>query len=327
MLYTLPWSMTDTDKMRRVGVEIEMAEISLEAMAEAIHKEFGGHIHARDAFLQQVQDTQVGDFTVELDARVLRDQSYLQHLQQLGITLSDTDRTHLDQWLAKAAGRLVPHEIVAPPLTLDALPRLDRVRAALHAQGAKGTQSSLHYAFGLQLNIEVHSQDATWILNILQAFVLLYAPLTKMCQIDLARKLSPYIKPFPGAYVRQILQPDYAPDISTLIDDYLLANPTRNRPLDLLPLFAEIDTSRVMAAPVEHALIKARPALHYRLPNCEIDNPQWSLAKPFKGWARIEQLAADTPKLRQLSAEYLRQPVQALGQWADSCSKQFRDWF
>ncbi|OBX33760.1 putative amidoligase enzyme [Halomonas elongata] len=38
-----------------------------------------------------------------------------------------------------------------------------------------------------------------------------------------------------------MLDPDYQPDLRTLIDDYLEYNPTRNRELDLLPLFAYLD--------------------------------------------------------------------------------------
>lgn len=323
----LPWQNTGAGEARRVGVEMEMAGVTLDAMAEAVRQEFGGRVSSEGPFVTRVQDTSFGNFAVELDARVLKDREFQKHLQRLGIELDSSDSAALDRWLASAAGLLIPHEIVAPPLPLDVLPRIDRVRAALQRQGARGTESSLLYAFGLQLNIEAHSLEAAWLTSILQAFVLLYEALVKAGNIDFSRQLSPYIKPFPGSYVRHVLQPDYRPGITELIDDYLEHNPTRNRPLDMLPLFAEIDRERVMAAPVERELIKPRPALHYRLPNCEIDDPDWTLARPFNGWAEVEHLAADRERLEATSLDFLQRPAQALGQLADEWAKRIRDWF
>ena len=323
----LPWPDAPNGRPRRIGVEIEMAGVPLDAMADAVRAEFGGHIESGGAFVTHVRGTEFGDFQVELDARVLKDHRYREHLRRLGIELDDEDSAALDRWLADAAGRLVPHEIVAPPVPMAVLRRLDRVRAALQRQGAQGTQSSLLYAFGLQLNIEAHSLEPAWLTPVLQAFVLLYEALVKAGNIDLSRQLSPYIKPFPGGYVRHVLQPGYQPSISELIDDYLEFNQTRNRPLDMLPLFAEVDHERVMAAPVERELIKPRPALHYRLPNCEIDDPDWTLARPFNAWAEVEYLAADPDRLEAAREEYLSRPAQALGQLADEWARRIRDWF
>ena len=323
----LPWQHTPDGSPRRVGVEIEMAGVALDVMAEAVRDEFGGRISSEGPFVTHVRDTEFGDFEVELDARVLKDRRYREHLKRLGIELAAEDSAALDRWLADAAGRLVPHEIVAPPVPLAVLPRIDRVRAALQKKGARGTESSLLYAFGLQLNIEAHSLEADWLTSILKAFVLLYEALVKAGNIDFSRQLSPFIKPFPGSYVRHVLQPGYRPGIKELIDDYLEHSPTRNRPLDMLPLFAGIDRERVMAAPVERELIKPRPALHYRLPNCEIDDPDWTLARPFNGWAQVEHLAADLDRLDAAGSEYLERPTQALGQLADEWAKRIRDWF
>lgn len=323
----LPWTRATDGRPRRIGVEIEMAGVDLQTMALAVQREFGGTLDRIDAFVTIVRDAAFGDFQIELDARVLKDREYRKHLRHLGIELDPDDHARLERWLAETAGKLVPHEIVAPPIPLDALERMDRVRKALQQQGAKGTQSSLLYAFGLQLNIEAHRLDAEWITPILRAFVLLYEALVQAGNIDLSRQLSLYIRPFPGSYVRRVLQRDYAPGITELIDDYLEHNPTRNRPLDLLPLFAHIDRDRVMAAPVEHDLIKARPAFHYRLPNCEIDDPDWTLARPFNGWASVEHLAANAERLSAEAEEYLARPSQALGQFADTWARRIRDGF
>ena len=69
--------------------------------------------------------------------------------------------------------------------------------------------------------------------------------LRSRCHPDLSRRISPYIEPYPLDYARLILQPDYAPDSGRLIDDYLRHNPTRNRALDMLPVFAHLDEARV----------------------------------------------------------------------------------
>ncbi|WP_018141450.1 amidoligase family protein [Thioalkalivibrio sp. ALJ7] len=325
--HELPWPTNPDGEARRIGVELEMAGVSLETMAETVQAEFGGHIDSDSAFVCHVRDTEVGDFQLELDARVLKDRAYRDHLARLGIELDDPDEAALDRWLADAAGRLVPHEIVAPPIAAADLPRLDRVRAALQQAGALGTERSLLYAFGLQINIEIHRTDAEWLLAILRSFLLMVEVLTAAGAIDLARRLSPYIRAFPGPFVRYVLDPDFRPDQAGLIDAYLAHNPTRNRPLDLLPLFAHLDADRIDAAPVEHELIKPRPAFHYRLPNCEIDDPEWSLARPFNGWVEVERLAADPERLERLSREYLERPGQALGRWADEWSQRLRDWF
>lgn len=323
----LPWQQTSDGSPRRVGVEIEMAGVTQAVMAEAVRKEFSGTITVVSPFIAQVDDTEYGTFKIELDARPLKEQSYRDQLKRLGIELDAEDSATLDRWLADAAGQLVPHEIVAPPLPLEVLPRMDRVRAALQSKGARGTESSLMYAFALQLNIEAHSLKADWLTSIIKAFVLLYEPLVKASNIDFSRRLSPYIDHFPGSYVRLVLQPGYEPDLEKLIDDYLEHNPTRNRPLDMLPLFTEIDCERVMAAPVERELIKPRPALHYRLPNSEIDDPAWTLARPFNGWAQVEQLAADRERLAAAATAYLQQPAQAVGQLIDEWATRIRDWF
>lgn len=42
-------------------------------------------------------------------------------------------------------------------------------------------------------------------------------------------------------------------------------------------------------------LVKARPAYHYRLPNCLIDEPDWRLAREWNTWVAVERLAADAP--------------------------------
>ena len=59
-----------------------------------------------------------------------------------------------------------------------------------------------------------------------------------------------------------MLDAGYGPDLGALIDDYLAANPTRNRALDLLPLFAELDgiDEQDLAALCRSPLLETRSA-------------------------------------------------------------------
>jgi hypothetical protein len=294
----LPWRENADGEPRRVGVEMEMAGIELDAIAEAVTATLGGRFEADNAFAGVVRETALGDFGVELDLRVLKSGEWRDSLRRLGINLEPGDfRDNLEDVLSRLAGIVVPHELVCPPVDQADLPRLDEVRHRLHAAGAKGTQSSAVYAFGLQFNVDVATFEVDHLLAVLRAFLIRFDGICERERIDLARKLTPFVQPFPEDFVAHVLAADYRPDREAFIDDYLTYTPTRNRPLDLLPLFAELDRERVMAAPVERGLVKPRPAWHYRLPNCRIDDPGWDLSQPWSEWVGIERLAADPDRL------------------------------
>jgi hypothetical protein len=137
----------------------------------------------------------------------------------------------------------------------------------------------------------------------LRAFLALYDWLYALADIDFTRRLTSFVDPFPEEYRLAVLDPSYAPDLDALIDDYLKANPTRNRALDMLPAFAFLKPDKVRAALDEPSSIKARPTFHYRLPNCLVDQPEWSFALEWNRWVEIERLAADAERLTRVSAE------------------------
>lgn len=290
----LPWHENHAGAPRRVGVEMEMAGVDPEQIGAAVTDVLGGRFEAESAFSGTVRETGLGDFGIELDADLLTSRHYLDMLDTVGISIEAGQlRDSLEDVLSRLAGIMVPHELVCPPVNLADLPRIDAIREGLRKAGAKGTHSSALYAFGLQFNVELADDGADHLLAVLRAFLTRFDRICEREQIDFSRKLTPFVQPFPEDFVTHVLDPEYAPDRSTLIDDYLRFTPTRNRPLDLLPILAWIDPDRVRAAPVEHALIKPRPAWHYRLPNALIDDPDWSLARPWKEWAGIEELAAN----------------------------------
>lgn len=288
--------------MRRVGVEVELGGLSLDAAAEIVRELYGGTIDRKNRFTSVVRDTTLGDFGVEIDSAVLKDQRWENALGELGLG------THLlvavDDVLEKLARAWIPCEIASPPIPMDRLEALEPLRGALHAAGAKGTRASPLYAFGFQLNPELPSDDAETILRHLQSFVVLHDWLREVEHIDATRALTPFIGPYPIEWRRRIVATVEPPSIEDLIDDYVASNPTRNRALDMLPAFAWLRPERVTPFAREPDRLHPRPTFHYRLPNSCIDEPGWSFAAPWNRWVTIERLAADAPRLARLCEEY-----------------------
>ena len=225
-------------------------------------------------------------------------------------------RDAIDSAVQRLAQVWIPCEIVAPPIPFTKLPELEALRVALCNHGALGTKASVMYGFGFQLNVEVPDRSAETLLRHLQAFLVLYDWLADVVDVDFTRRIGPFINPFPLEYRKKVLDPRYEPNIDTLIDDYLLANPTRNRPLDMLPVFAMIDEHKVAFAAKDAEKVKARPTFHYRLPNCLVDDPAWSIALEWNRWVEVERLAADPKRMRELEDVFAARANGDLGQKA-----------
>ena len=180
----------------------------------------------------------------------------------------------------------------------------------------------------MQFNPELPSLEPRLITACLKAFLCLYDWLYVRADIDLTRRVTSYVDPFPANYVKKVIAADYWPDLATLIDDYLADNPTRNRALDMLPLFMFLDEDRVRAG-ADDALIKARPTFHYRLPDCEIDKPDWGLYVSWNDWVEVECLAADETRLQRCCAAYLQHlnsPLKRLfSNWANTVENRWLD--
>ena len=92
--------------------------------------------------------------------------------------------------------------------------------------------------------------------------------------------------------------------LDQLFADYLEHNATRNRALDLLPMLAELDEARVRRV-IDDPKIKARPAFHYRLPDCHIEREGWSLDEAWRSWLLVERLAS-LPEEREVLVQAFR---------------------
>lgn len=311
---------TAEGRERSVGVELEMSRIPLEDIARRVQSLYGGRIEVEDRFTCHVKDSQLGDFEIEFDARWAHDRK--KHDAETHDWRAAIER-YADDALLGLAEAVVPAELVCPPLPLSQLPRLDAAIESLRAGGAVGTDASVLYAFGLQFNPELPALDADTIRRYLQAFACLADWLREREQVPPTRRLSPFIRDYPAAYTRLLLRPDYRPDLGRLIDDYLEHNPTRNRALDMLPLFALIDEPRVRAA-VPEQKINQRPTLHYRLPNSRIDRPDWSLHAPWNRWVEVEALADDEARLQEWMAGWSEHdrdhPIDFVG-WRDKVTQ------
>ncbi|NJO55693.1 MAG: amidoligase enzyme [Rhodospirillales bacterium] len=258
----------------------------------------------------RIADSRIGDFKVELDSQYAHPSEATK--EKLETDAQDGDRPDLSARIQRDFARtigdigqfFVPVEIVAPPVPLSRLPELDAIVDDLRAAGAEGTDEGLLFAFATQLNIEVPARDVSTLLRHLQAFLVLSDWLRGEIRLDLNRRVLPFTDPFPRVYATTILDPAYAPDIDGLIDDYLEANPTRNRELDMLPLFADIDADRVRRQ-IDDPRIKARPTFHYRLPDTRLRDPQWGFITEWNRWVRVEQLAADPAALKEAAQSYL----------------------
>jgi hypothetical protein len=311
----LPLPETEQGAVRRLGIELEFGGLTAADAAAIVAATLGGDISARDRHHSKVMGSRIGDITVELDTRWAKP-DFLRAVgpdwrSLLPDTTPDEIRRELEA-LPDTAGPLIgdlldfwlPIEVITPPMPHPHVAMLPGLCDALASAGATGTSRSVFGGFGLHLNPEVARRDAAYLTSVLSAYLLLSHWLRQQTGIPLIRQLGPFIDPFPDEYTALVTADDYAPDLETLIADYIAHNPTRNRELDMLPVFAFLREDQVRDA-LPDEKINARPTFHYRLPNCRLDEPDWSPITEWNRWVMVETLAADDG-LRHEAAEAWR---------------------
>ena len=279
---------------RRVGVELEFAGIDARAVASLIVHRFGGAVVEKDPHAFAVTGSHIGDIGIELDMMAAHPKEGEGKWPGL-----------LRGLIGRAGSVVMPYELSFAPLDWDRIGDLDAVFEAMRRHGARGTEASLINAFGLHLNPEVAEMSADYLVDHLKAFVLLEPWLRHAIRVDLARDLAPFIERFSAGYAARLVDPAYRPGAAELIEDYLAANPSRNRSLDMLPVFAWLDRERVRSR-VADAHVRPRPTFHYRLPDSRIGDPGWSLLPDWDRWVAVERLAADRRRLDDMGAAFLR---------------------
>lgn len=299
-------------KIRRVGVEIEFAGLPPRDTAELVRDLFGGEIVTVSPHRLRVAETRWGEFVIELDTQYAHPDAEVLDARPRDDTEWERQRhqmrldfhTRTRELIGDVVTGLVPTEIVCPPVPWDELDELDALFDALRQHGAKGTDASLLYGFGLHLNPEVPSLEVASVLDHLRAYMLTAEWLREQINVDITREVLPHANPFPRPYALKVLDPRYAPDLDTLIGDYLADNPTRNRELDMTPLFAHLRPGYPHEL-FRNRLVKPRPTFHYRLPDARLSEPGWGSVVEWNRWLEVEKLAADKELLQQRSAGYV----------------------
>lgn len=307
---------TADGRSRRVGVEIEFAGVRERPAAELVAIHFGGRPVRDHAYRFRVP-TDLGEFVVELDTQFAHpgekkaagDDGLDRLIDSMGVGAAEL--------IGDLSTGFVPCEVVAPPLEIAELPRLDALLKDLIEAGARGTDEHPIYAFGLHYNPEVVATTVEHILPVLKSFLLLADRLRRLTLQDTMRTLLPFARPFPRDYVLLVLDPDYRPSLEAFISDYLQYNPTRNRELDCLPLFAHIDRDRVLQA-VNDPRVTPRPTFHYRLPDARFRDVADPVVAEWNRWVQVERLAADTARLDAMAAAYRENFGRLIpGNWAE----------
>jgi len=306
--------------MRRVGVEIEFAGLTPGDAARLVGACFGGNAVQGDTqHYFDVKGARWGDFSVELDTQFVNpDQNLKALLEDSPLAPTEDDLktvgeldTQVRDALGKAVTGIVPTEIVSPPIPWKDLGALATLTDALRQNGAKGTDEGAMYAFGVHLNPEVPGESVGDILPMLRAYLILSDWLRNQIDVNPTRRLMPHIDPFPEDYVLKVLAPSYKPDLKTLIRDYVGANPTRNRELDMMPLFKHVD-AETLGELIDDPRIKARPTFHYRLPDTHLSDPDWTIVSEWNRWVAVERLAADRSALARLAKDRIEQTERPL---------------
>jgi len=297
---------------RHVGIEIEFAAVTARRAAQQIANDLDGEIAEVDPHRFKITGTRLGDFKCELDSRLAHPEGYR-------LAAGDLDdwswikglRDLVSRSFGDVGSLIIPCEIVTPPLEIADVATIDTTLANLRKLGARGTRDSLFYAFGVHLNPDLATRESAWIVAVLKSEVLLSQWLRAIMAIDTSRNMSGFAEAFEDEYIARLLCPDYWPGQDRLIDDYLRDNPTRDRELDMLPVFTWLDEDRVRwKLPGEK--IGARPAFHFRLPNAALDEPAWSLSREWNRWVLIEQLAEDRAWLDTMCLAYLQNEARVI---------------
>ena len=117
-----PWipikSKTEEGRLRRVGVEIELAGLQAGEIAECVINSFGGKTIMHTPTELKVRATSLGDFIIELDAaliKALTEKYSRNEKEENNLTTIALDV------VTRAAEQFVPWEVVTPPIPVNEL--------------------------------------------------------------------------------------------------------------------------------------------------------------------------------------------------------------
>ncbi|MDA3858983.1 MAG: amidoligase family protein [Roseovarius sp.] len=278
----LPQPLNAKGSPRLVGVEIELGGMDEARVARTCADTLGGKAEQGDGPFWTIKDSEIGKIDIYLD-----------------VFLRNAQKSKLRDLALDIGREVIPVEIVTEPLDHAGLSRLDDLRAALREAGGLGSGAGWFFGFGLHLNIEIASDADTDIVHPLLAYALIEDWIRTANPIDDARRVLPFTDPYPTDFVRALIAAGPGARLDQVTGLYLQYTPSRNRGLDMLPIFAHFDPDRIAAAISDKTA--ARPTFHFRLPDCRIDEAGWSIADEWNRWLLVERVAQDADLLAKLS--------------------------
>jgi hypothetical protein len=295
----LPVRETLDGRPRALGLEIEFSGLHEERAAGIIAAVTGGTARQGDGIVE-VETPRFGTCEVYLDTR-FRD---------------DVERM-AGSGAVDLARLMVPVEWVTEPFDPAHLPDVDTVISALREAGAIGSRQGLLLGFGVHLNVEIAEPSAGHLWRTVTAYALLESALRKSVAVDLSRRVLPFVQPYSPELVDALAE-GCGDGLEALIETYLTHAPTRNHGLDMLPVFAHLAPKRLEGRLADGTATKPRPAYHFRMPDCRIDEPGWSILEPWFMWHAVERLAAAPhlfDRLRQARRDWRARPALQRGRW------------
>lgn len=121
---------------RRVGVEIELSGLGYDELVHHVARLLEGEAQLASRYVTRV-DTGLGTFTVELDSDPIKDLALDD--ERLPRALRELSTQAMDV-IDAAAERIVPLEIVTPPIPLSQLQTVEELVAQLRDLGALGSR-------------------------------------------------------------------------------------------------------------------------------------------------------------------------------------------
>lgn len=278
----LPNHAGQSSASRKTGIEIEFAGLSVEGAAQVVRDLWGGTINPLNDRDLMLTGGRFGEVKVELDISL--------------------QKKWAEDLAAQVLGGLIPVEIVTAPLGQADLPQTDKLVGALRKAGALGTRARLAYSFGLHLNPELPGPDGVGLVAVARAYALLEPWLRQSDPIDPARRVLPFLDPWPSRLIDALAQAKWW-SVEQFARTYAAHAPARHYGLDLLPALQHMCPDALDAVPEAH-LKGPRPAFHYRLPEARLDNPGWSIAYDWNRWCLIEIVAVNTSVLEDLAKRW-----------------------
>ncbi|MEM9757243.1 MAG: amidoligase family protein, partial [Pseudomonadota bacterium] len=286
---------------RRVGVEVEFGGLPEHKAAKIIGQVTGGYVKAPAPGSWEVETPCFGRCQVYLDTH-----------------FRDDVKRVADKGVAHLARLVVPVKLVTDPFDPAGLPAFDTVLGALRDAGAIGSRQGLLLGFAVHLNIEIDAPAPAHLWRIVTAYALIESELRRLARVDISRRVLTLAQPYPKGLVDDLarVEPRNHDD---LIETYLSYAPTPNHGLDMLPVFAQLAPDKVHGRLTDSTKIKARPAYHFRMPDCRIDEPGWSIAEPWSMWLAVERIATSPTlfgRLRRSRAAWSDGPALQRGRWS-----------